>query len=83
MEVEGGRRIDYFFGQETKPAGEQQTPSATTAILKVSHREALFRVDDWQVEEIRSATRATLVRVKPQEAAAPKEEGPLPEANKR
>ena len=83
VEVEGGRRIDYFFGQETKPAGEQQTPSTTTAILKVSHREALFRVDDWQVEEIRNATRATLVRAKPQEAAAPKEKDSGSEANKR
>ena len=68
VELADGRRIDYRFCQEAKPEGgqveEQPSPAESTYILKVSGHNELFRVDGWQVEEIRNATRATLVRAK-------------------
>lgn len=76
VELTDGRSIDYLFAREAKPAGtgEQPSPAETAYILKVSGRDELFRVDGWQVEEIRSATRATLVRARATEAAATKPE---------
>jgi hypothetical protein len=75
VQLEGGTTIDYLFGQPPQPekaAGtEASQPMAETPfVLKVSNQEQLFRVDGWQVEEIRNATRAALVRAKVQEPAA-------------
>jgi hypothetical protein len=39
------------------------------SVLKVSNQDQLFRVDGWQMEEIKSATRAALVRTKVQKPA--------------
>ncbi len=78
VELADGRRIDYLFAQEAKPAeaqaGKQPSPAETAYTLKVSGRDELFRVDGWQVEAIRSVTRAALVRTRATEAAAPEPE---------
>jgi hypothetical protein len=71
----GGVTIDYLFGQAPKAAqdegneGPQALPEQSF-VLKVSNQEQLFRVDGWQVEEIKNATRAALVRIKTQKPLA-------------
>jgi hypothetical protein len=74
VELDGGVTIDYLFGQPPKSAqGEGKEgllPMAeNSSVLKVSNQEQLFRVDGWQLEEIKSATRAALVRAKAQKPA--------------
>ena len=73
VELEGGQTIDYLFGQPAQPdqgQGEVAEPAgATWYVLKVSDREQVFRVEGWQVDEIKAATRAALVRIKGKEAA--------------
>jgi hypothetical protein len=84
VELQGGRRIDYRFGQEKKPDQPTQTeatgakmPAEPGFVLKVSGHDRLFRVHAWQVEEIRSATRAALVKPKVVETAGqPAKEAP-------
>jgi len=74
VELEGGGTIDYTFGQPPKPE-KAETADALPAmgeqsmVLKVSNQEQLFRVDSWQVEEIRNAARTALVRAKAPVAA--------------
>lgn len=72
--LEDGHAVEYVFGTPPKPeAGKDDAaePPATerSFVLKVSNQEPLFRVDGWQVEELKNATRAALVRVK--KSAAP------------
>jgi len=72
--LDGGGTIDYLFGQPPKAeqADGQEAPPLPTEqsfVLKVSNQEQVFRVDGWQVEEIRRANRASLVRAKAQAAA--------------
>lgn len=83
VELEGGVTVDYLFGQPPQPdkaAGPDATLSMaeTPFVLKVSNQEQLFRVDGWQVEEIRNATRAALVRAKPREPADDQAAQPAP-----
>jgi len=68
VELEGGQRIDYLFGQPPRPAGkEAQVPETPPQyVLKVSGRDQLFRVDAWQVNELKGVKRATLVQAKAQ-----------------
>jgi len=75
VQLDGGVTIDYLFGQPPKAVqGEgSQEPQALpeqSYVLKVSNQEQLFRVDGWQVEEIKNATRAALVRAKAQKPLA-------------
>lgn len=74
VELEGGATTEFVFGQEKKPAqagGQETAPPDVepSLVLKVSNQTQLFRLDTWQVEEIRKATRASLVRAKEQQAA--------------
>lgn len=69
VQLDGGVTIDYLFGQPPKAVQDEgnQEPQALpeqSYVLKVSNQEQLFRVDGWQVEEIKNATRASLVRAK-------------------
>lgn len=75
VELENSPTITYTFGQPPKksaalPAGTgtgaQQTPlpADNGLVLKVSNQEQLLRVDGWQVDELKKATRATLIRSK-------------------
>ena len=75
VELEGGQRIDYLFGQPPQPAGkEAQVPETPLQyVLKVSGRDQLFRVEAWQVNELKGVKRATLVQPKGQ---PPTEAGP-------
>lgn len=85
VELEGGATTEYIFGQEKKPGqtgGQEGTPPdiEQSLVLKVSNQNQLFRLDTWQVDEIKKATRASLVRVKEQQptetpGAAAKPEG--------
>jgi hypothetical protein len=68
LELKDGTRISYLFGQapkpvETKGAG---TPPVTdnSFVLKVSTQEQLFRVDGWQVEELKKASRGELAKAR-------------------
>lgn len=67
LELEGGGTIEYIFGQppktEAKEPGEQAA-EPESYVVKVSNRDQLFRVEGWQVDAIRKANRATLVRSK-------------------
>jgi|GEM_PF-761044 len=72
--LDGGGTIDYLFGQAPKPdqADAQEAPplpAEQSFVLKVSNQEQLFRVDGWQVEEIKNTSRAALVRAKAPAAA--------------
>jgi hypothetical protein len=74
VELDGGVTIDYLFRQlpktEQGEGKEGALPMAeNSSVLKVSNQEQLFRVDGWQLEEIKSATRAALVRAKAQKPA--------------
>jgi len=71
VQLDGGVTIDCLFGQPPKAekAEVNDAPPSmgeTSYVLKVSNQEQLFRVDGWQVEEIKNATRAALVRAKAQ-----------------
>ena len=75
VQLDGGVTIDYLFGQPPKAAQgegsqEPQVLPQQSYVLNVSNQEQLFRVDGWQAEEIRSATRASLVRAKAQKPLA-------------
>ena len=66
--LEGGTSIEYVFALppakvEAKEA-KTQMPELPSYVLKVSNREELFRVDGWQVEEIKNVNRAVLVQKK-------------------
>ena len=68
VELEGGASIEYVFALlpakvEAKDA-KGQLPELPSYVLKVSNREELFRVDGWQVEEIKNVNRAMLVQKK-------------------
>ena len=68
LELAGGTSIAYSFGQppaqpEAKDA-QGQMAEPPSYVLKVSNREPLFRVDGWQVEEIKQVNRAALVQKK-------------------
>jgi hypothetical protein len=72
--LEGGGTIEYAFGTPQKPETDKvdaatQSVVEQSFVLKVSNQKQLFRVDGWQVEEIKNATRAVLVRTKKQETA--------------
>jgi hypothetical protein len=75
VERAGGGTVDYLFGQLPKPSpgeGNEALPPSmaeNSFVLKVSNQEQLFRVEGWQVEEIKNATRTTLVRAKAQPPA--------------
>lgn len=74
LELEGGQRIEYLFGQLPGPAGKEapgQVPEPPSQyVLKVSGRDQLFRVEAWQVNELKGVKRATLVQAKAQPPAA-------------
>ncbi|NLX17804.1 MAG: DUF4340 domain-containing protein [Desulfobulbus sp.] len=65
VELDNKTTIDYVVGREEKlsePAGEDTLePADETFVLKVSNQKHLFRVDAWQINEIRNVTRASLV----------------------
>ncbi len=68
LEMADGTSIAYSFGQppakpEVKDA-QGQMSEPPSYVLKVSNREPLFRVDGWQVEEIKQVNRAALVQKK-------------------
>lgn len=84
VELDDGTAIDYIFGQEKKSVqtGGQEgaLPEAEQSlVLKVSNQAQLFRLDNWQIEEIRKATRASLVRAKEQQPAEVPETATKPE----
>lgn len=91
VELEGGVRIDYVVGQPPKPEKpeEQATPVAAqppqptdnSYVVKASNQEQLLRIDGWQIEELKNAARAALVRPKVQPPAQSRQgaaTGPLP-----
>lgn len=73
VELKDGATIRYQFGQSPKPVEtkDAQAPLVEDAgvVLKVSNQEQLLRVDGWQVEALKTASRSALVRAKA--AAAP------------
>ena len=88
VELEGGVKIDYVVGQPPKPEG-QTTPEAAqppqptdnSYVVKASNQEQLLRIDGWQIEELKNAARAALVRPKVQPPASSRQgaaTGPLP-----
>lgn len=82
--LEGGDTVEYVFGAIPKPQTGKEDAAAQPAmeqssVLKVSNRKQLFRVDGWQVEEIKNATRVALVRSKKQEAPAGDQPVPSPD----
>ncbi|MGE4560385.1 MAG: DUF4340 domain-containing protein [Desulfobulbus sp.] len=66
VELEGGATISYLFGQPPKPAEakDSQPLPVTSYVLKVSSQEQLLRVDGWQVDMLKKASRAELVKAK-------------------
>jgi hypothetical protein len=68
VELEGGTSIEYVFAlppaKAEAKAVKGQMPELPSYVLKVSNREQLFRVDGWQVEEIKKVNRAGLVQKK-------------------
>lgn len=68
LELEGGTSIEYLFALPPAKAEVKevkgQMPELPSYVLKVSNREELFRVDGWQVEEIKKVNRAGLVQKK-------------------
>jgi hypothetical protein len=66
LKLDGGDQIEYVFGRLPKvEKNNKQIPlSEQSYVLKVSNREQLFRVDGWQVDDIKSMDRASLVRTK-------------------
>ncbi len=73
VELEGGATLDYVFGRQEKKANatSKEPPPAEeeSSVLQVSGQKQLFRVDNWQVDAILKATRATLVRPKQESSA--------------
>jgi len=72
LTLKDGTTITYQFGQKPKPAAGKDGASAqmgdNSYVVKVSNQKQLLRVDGWQVDELKTATRAGLVKAK---AAAP------------
>jgi hypothetical protein len=71
VELDDNTTITYIFGQPPKPvkpvgkeAAPPPVPAAQPIVLKVSNQEQVFRVDGWQVDELKNATRSSLVRAK-------------------
>lgn len=87
VELEGGGTIEYLFGQPPKPEkteGQEPQPVAENSfVLKVSTHEQLLRVDGWQVEELKKATRASLVRSKAQSSSGPTGDQAAPPATEQ
>jgi hypothetical protein len=80
VELEGGVKIDYLVGQPPKPeekatpeAAQPPQPADNSYVIKASNQEQLLRVDGWQIEELKNAARASLVRTKAQQPAAPQQ----------
>jgi len=79
VELEGGGKIDYVVGQAPKPEktegdsadAQPSAPTDNSSVIKTSNQEQLLRIDGWQIEELKHATRGSLVRPKPQQPAAP------------
>lgn len=74
VQLSDGVVIDYTFGQENKSAqaGAQEEAildGEQTLVLKVSNQAQFFQIESWQVEEIKKATRALLVRTQNQPSA--------------
>lgn len=72
LELDSGERIEYVFGQPPQKEAKEtrsQLPEPQSYVLKVSNRDQLFRVDGWQVDEIRKVDRASLARPKGQKQA--------------
>ncbi|MDX9835530.1 MAG: DUF4340 domain-containing protein [Desulfobulbus sp.] len=64
-----GERLDYVFGQPPQAGPMEQGEAAAvpvdpTFVLRVTGQDRLFRVDGWQVDEIRHLNRAALVQPK-------------------
>ncbi|MGD9949541.1 MAG: DUF4340 domain-containing protein [Desulfobulbus sp.] len=68
VELKDGSKISYQFGQAPKPAeakdGNLPPVTDNRYVLKVSNQEQLLRVDGWQVDELKKASRAELVKAK-------------------
>lgn len=80
VELEGGVKIDYLVGQPPKPEGQAApedaqppAPADNSYVVKASNQDQLLRVDGWQIEELKNAARASLVRTKVQQPAAPQQ----------
>jgi hypothetical protein len=73
--LEGGTTIDYLFGQPPKPASKEgELPVGDNSyVLKVSNQEQLLRVDGWQVDELKKASRASLVKPKAEATPVPQQ----------
>lgn len=83
VELEGGGKIDYLVGQPPKPEkpegqaapedAQPPAPADNSYVVKASNQEQLLRVDGWQIEELKNAARASLVRTKAQQPASPQQ----------
>ncbi|WP_306547808.1 DUF4340 domain-containing protein [Desulfobulbus sp.] len=83
VELEGGVKIDYLVGQPPKPEkpegqaapedAQPPQPADNSYVVKASNQEQLLRIDGWQIEELKNAARASLVRTKAQQPAAPQQ----------
>lgn len=73
VELEGGTTVTYAFGQPPKPAtvegkGQDVTNAgeppalANKVVLKVSTQEQFLQVDGWQVDELKRANRASMIK---------------------
>ena len=80
VELEGGGKIDYVVGQPPKPEkpegqaapedAQPPQPADASYVVKASNQEQLLRIDGWQIEELKNAARASLVRTKAKQPAA-------------
>jgi hypothetical protein len=73
--LEGGTTLDYLFGQPPKSVSKEGEPAVgdNSYVLKVSNQEQLLRVDGWQVDELKIASRASLVKPKAEATPAPQQ----------
>ncbi|WP_310600844.1 DUF4340 domain-containing protein [Desulfobulbus sp.] len=78
VELDHGETVEYVFGQPQKPAGKDAPPADLSFVLKVSNQGQLFRVDAWQVDELKKAVRSALVRTKTPAPAASAAPSPVP-----
>jgi len=84
VELDNGTVVEYLFGQPPKPATPAEKdaapmpPADPPLVLKVSNQEQLFKVDGWQMDELKNAARSSLVRTKAPISAAPPEPSPAP-----
>ncbi|MCL2457378.1 MAG: DUF4340 domain-containing protein [Desulfobulbus sp.] len=84
VELDNGMVVEYVFGQPPKPAqpvkkdAAPALPADPSLVLKVSNQGQLFRVDGWQVDELKSASRSSLVRVKTPVQSSSIEPSPIP-----